>query len=494
MAPVQPTRILVLGAGGREHALAWRLAAEPGVNEVVVAPGSDGAAAEPRVRRAAVDPLDPAAVVELARRTSAELVVVGPEAPLVAGVADALRAARIPVFGPTAAAARIEASKAFCHEIAAAAGVRMARARAFGPGERAAALRFAAELAAGPGVVVKADGLAGGKGVTVAADLAEAEAAIERLYAAAEAEAARGARGAAETKAETEAAEQPILVLEERLVGREASVIALTDGEAAVALPAARDHKRLLAGDRGPNTGGMGAYSPLPDLPEAAVAAILETVHRPILGELARRGTPFCGALYAGLILTPDGPALLECNARFGDPEAQVILPRLAGALGPLLLAAARGELGAALRRLSPAGGAVDGLLPTLPGAAVGIVLAAPGYPEAPRTGDRIDGLPTAPTADVVVFHAGTKKDPDGSFRTAGGRVLTVVGRGPDLAAARAAALRVAEGIRWPGVQFRVDIAAELPPAVPEAPTVVGTAGAELAAAAPRRRPEGVER
>jgi phosphoribosylamine--glycine ligase len=494
MAPVQPTRILVLGAGGREHALAWRLAAEPGVNEVVVAPGSDGAAAEPRVRRAAVDPLDPAAVVELARRTSAELVVVGPEAPLVAGVADALRAARIPVFGPTAAAARIEASKAFCHEIAAAAGVRMARARAFGPGERAAALRFAAELAAGPGVVVKADGLAGGKGVTVAADLAEAEAAIERLYAAAEAEAAGGARGAAETKAETEAAEQPILVLEERLVGREASVIALTDGEAAVALPAARDHKRLLAGDRGPNTGGMGAYSPLPDLPEAAVAAILETVHRPILGELARRGTPFCGALYAGLILTPDGPALLECNARFGDPEAQVILPRLAGALGPLLLAAARGELGAALRRLSPAGGAVDGLLPTLPGAAVGIVLAAPGYPEAPRTGDRIDGLPTAPTADVVVFHAGTKKDPDGSFRTAGGRVLTVVGRGPDLAAARAAALRVAEGIRWPGVQFRADIAAELPPAAPEAPTVAGTAGAQLAAATPRRGPEGVER
>ncbi len=499
MAPVQPTRILVLGAGGREHALAWRLAAEPGVNEVVVAPGSDGAAAEPRVRRAAVDPLDPAAVVELARRASAELVVVGPEAPLVAGVADALRAARIPVFGPTAAAARIEASKAFCHEIAAAAGVRMARARAFGPGERAAALCFAAELAAGPGVVVKADGLAGGKGVTVAADLAEAEAAIERLYAAADAEAARGVKGAADAAgvkgaAETEAAEQPILVLEERLVGREASVIALTDGEAAVALPAARDHKRLLAGDRGPNTGGMGAYSPLPDLPEAAVAAILETVHRPILGELARRGTPFCGALYAGLILTADGPALLECNARFGDPEAQVILPRLAGALGPLLLAAARGELGAALRRLSPAGGAADGLLPTLPGAAVGIVLAAPGYPEAPRTGDRIEGLPTAPTADVVVFHAGTKKDPDGSFRTAGGRVLTVVGRGPDLAAARAAALRVAEGIRWPGVQFRADIAAEPPPAAPEVPPVVGTAGAELAAAAPRRGPEGVAR
>ncbi|GIW20330.1 MAG: hypothetical protein KatS3mg065_0626 [Chloroflexota bacterium] len=463
MPLVQPTRILILGAGGREHALAWRLAAEPGVNEVVVAPGSDGAAAEPRVRRAPVDPLDPEAVVALARQASAELVVVGPEAPLAAGVADALREAGIPVFGPTAAAARIETSKAFCHEVAASAGVRMARARAFGPGEQEAALRYAADLAAGPGVVVKADGLAGGKGVTVAANLAEAEAAIERLYAAAEGEgrAAEGSgavpTGGAPASSGGTTAERPILVLEERLVGREASVIALTDGETAVALPAARDHKRLLAGDRGPNTGGMGAYSPVPDLPDAAVSRILETVHRPILAELARRGTPFCGALYAGLILTADGPALLECNARFGDPEAQVILPRLAGALGPLLLAAARGELGAVLPRI----GAIEGRLPTLPTAAVGFVLAAPGYPEAPRTGDPIAGLPTEPAADVLVFHAGTRRDAEGVFRTAGGRVLTVVGRGPDLAGARRAALRVAEGIVWPGRQLRVDIAAE---------------------------------
>lgn len=454
MRLVQPTRILVLGSGGREHALAWRLAAEPGVNEVIVAPGSDGAAAEPRVRRAAVDPLDPAAVVELARRTSVELVVVGPEAPLAAGVADALRAAGIAVFGPTAAAARIETSKAFCHEVAGAAGVRMARARAFGPAEREAAHRFAAELAGGPGVVVKADGLAAGKGVTVAADLAEADAAIERLYAAAEAGTGGGH--------DTDGADRPVLVLEERLVGREASVIALTDGETAVALPAARDHKRLLPGDRGPNTGGMGAYSPLPDLPDAAAATILETVQRPILAELARRGTPFCGALYAGLILTADGPALLECNARFGDPEAQVILPRLAGALGPLLLAAARGELGPALAR----SGAVGGVLPALPGATVGLVLAAPGYPEAARTGDRIEGLPEGPVDDALVFHAGTRRDADGAFRTAGGRVLTVVGRGADLPSARHAALRVAEAVHWPGVQFRPDIAAELPPAV----------------------------
>jgi phosphoribosylamine--glycine ligase len=201
----------------------------------------------------------------------------------------------------------------------------------------------------------------------------------------------------------------------------------------------------------------MGAYSPLPDLPDEAVAAILETVHRPILAELARRGTPFCGALYAGLILTADGPALLECNARFGDPEAQVVVPRLAGALGPLLLAAARGELGPSLARSSTAGP----LLPTLPGATVGFVLAAPGYPEAPRTGDAIEGLPDRRVDDVLVFHAGTRRDPDGAFRTAGGRVLTVVGRGSDLAAARRAALRVAEMIRWPGVQYRTDIAAE---------------------------------
>ncbi len=459
MVLVQPTRILVLGAGGREHALAWRLAAEPGVNEVVVAPGSDGAATEPRVRRATVDPLDPPAVVELARRTSVELVVVGPEAPLAVGVTDALRAAGIPAFGPTAAAARIETSKAFCHAVAEAAGVRMARGRAFGPGEREAARRCAAELAAGPGVVVKADGLAGGKGVTVAADLAEAEAAIDRLY-----EAAGADRPVAPAQPPSGPA-RPVLVLEERLTGREASVIALTDGEAAVALPAARDHKRLLPGDRGPNTGGMGAYSPLPDLPDEAVSVILETVHRPILAELARRGTPFCGALYAGLILTADGPALLECNARFGDPEAQVILPRLAGALGPLLLAAARGDLGRALAAL----GIRDGRLPALPTAAVGFVLAAPGYPEAPRTGDPIEGLPAERRDDVLVFHAGTTRDHEGRFRTAGGRVLTVVGRGQDLATAREAALRVAEMIRWPGLQVRPDIAVDLPPAASKA-------------------------
>ncbi len=226
-----------------------------------------------------------------------------------------------------------------------------------------------------------------------------------------------------------------------------------------MALPAARDHKRLCDGDRGPNTGGMGAYSPVPDLPDAEAARLVETIHRPILAELARRGTPFRGFLYAGLILTADGPALLECNARLGDPEAQVILPRLAGALGPVLLAAARGDLGPATRALGPDVAA----LPTFPGAAVGIVLAARGYPNTPRRGQPIDGLDAATALGALVFHAGTVGRPGGGYGTNGGRILTVVGRGPDLARARAAAERSADAIAWDGLQRRHDIAADAP-------------------------------
>ena len=338
---LMPTRVLIVGGGGREHALAWKLGAEPGVNEVIVAPGSEAIAREPRVRCVGVDPLDPAAVVGLARQVSAELVVIGPEAPLAAGVADALREAGIVVFGPSQAAARIESSKAFCHEVADAAGVRMARAATFTSVEPA--LTFARELAsAGDGVVVKADGLAAGKGVTVCDDVREAARALEAALT------RRGAR----------------VVVEERLVGREASLIALADGRDVLALPLARDHKRLLDGDAGPNTGGMGAYSPLEDLSDDQIPALLETFHRPILAELARRGTPFRGALYAGLMLTEAGPVLLECNARFGDPETQVLLPRLAVALGPLLLAAARGELAGAARAL----GIADCAPPGVPG------------------------------------------------------------------------------------------------------------------------------
>jgi phosphoribosylamine--glycine ligase len=435
MNAIAPTRILIVGGGGREHALAWKLASEPGGNELIVAPGSDAIALEPRVRCVrGLDPLDPDAVVAVARREAVELVVVGPEAPLAAGVADGLRSAGIAVFGPSRAAARIESSKAFCHEIAAAAGVPMARAGSFG--DAAGARRFAAELAdGGRGVVVKADGLAAGKGVTVCDSMAEADAAIVRLF---------------------ETDPTSAVVIEERLSGPEASLIAVCDGREAVALPLSRDHKRLGDGDTGPNTGGMGAYSPLPDLPADRVEALLDTFHRPILAELARRGSPFVGALYAGLILTPDGPVLLECNARFGDPETQAILPRLAIALGPVLLAAARGDLRAAL----PASILADGRFPELPGASVAIVLAADGYPGQPRTGDRIDGLAEAAAGGALVFHAGTAVDRDGTVRTAGGRVLAVVARAADLDAASATALRAADDVRAPGLQHRRDIAA----------------------------------
>jgi phosphoribosylamine---glycine ligase len=455
-----PTRILVIGSGGREHALAWKLAHEPGVNEVVVAPGSEAIASEPRVRIVPLDPLDAQAVVSLARAISAELVVVGPEAPLAAGVADALAAAAIPVFGPSAAAARIETSKAWCRDVASAASVPIARGAAFDAPEPA--LTAARDLAAeGRGLVVKADGLAAGKGVTVCDSLGEAEAAIGSLFSLAGDPGGRdrddptGQRGGAVR-----------LVLEERLHGLEASLIGLSDGRDVVALPFARDHKRLLDGDAGPNTGGMGAYSPLPDLPDEAASALLEQFHRPLVAELARRGTPFIGALYAGLILTDRGPVLLECNARFGDPETQVLLPRLGAPLGPLLLAAATRRLAAALRPLGLAGGCVP---PTLD-SAVGIVLAAGGYPAAARTGDPILGLEQA-RAQALVFHAGTETGPSGGFRTGGGRILTVVGRGRSLEAARRAAETAAESITFEGLQRRRDIAAMLP-----APAAGGTA------------------
>jgi phosphoribosylamine--glycine ligase len=435
-----PTRTLIVGSGAREHALAWKLAGEPGMNEVVVAPGSAAIGAESRVRcLPEVDALEPAAVVAAARAMAAELVVVGPEAPLAAGVVDALREAGIRTFGPTRAAARIESSKAFCHDVAAAAGVRMARARAFADGEEAAARAWVAELAAdGQGVVLKQDGLAAGKGVTVYDD---AGLALDHLPSYLE------RRG-----------EGPVLVVEERLRGVEASVIAICDGREAVALPASRDHKRLCDGDTGPNTGGMGAYSPLPDLPAEAVDEIIRTIHRPILRELAERGTPFVGFLYAGLMLTAEGPALLECNARLGDPEAQVILPRLAGTLGPVLAAAAARSL------------ASERTLPVLPGAAIGIVLASEGYPGTPKRGLPIAGIEQAEAAGALVFHGGSIGRPQGGYGTSGGRVLTVVGRGPDLARARDAAEDAASLISWDGMQRRHDIAATLPPA----PATVG--------------------
>jgi phosphoribosylamine--glycine ligase len=409
------------------------------MNEVVVAPGSAAIAAEPRARcLPGVDPVDGQSVVAAARAMSAELVVIGPEAPLAAGVVDALREAGIRAFGPGRDAARIETSKAFCHDVAEAAGVRMARARTFSEGEEAAARAWVAELAAdGGGVVLKQDGLAAGKGVTVYDDAGLALDHVPSFL---------QGRG-----------DGPALVVEECLQGREASVIAICDGREAVALPGSRDHKRLCDGDIGPNTGGMGAYSPLPDLPDDAIAEVVDTVHRPILAELARRGTPFIGFLYVGLMLTDAGPRLLECNARLGDPEAQVILPRLAVALGPVLAAAAR-------RELSPLSALWSGRVPTLPGATVGIVLAAEGYPGTPKRGLPIEGIEAAQADGALVFHGGSIGRPQGGYGTNSGRVLTVVGRGVDLPRARDAAERAAGQISWDGMQRRHDIAASLPP------------------------------
>jgi len=443
-----PRRIVIVGGGGREHALAWRLAAEDGVEEVLALPGSDAIAEVPGCR---VDPRVPAtdafAVAAATGAAGADLAVVGPEAPLAAGVADALLEAGIPTFGPVAAAARIESSKAFCREVAAAAGIPMARGASFA--DPHAARAFAATLAgAGAGVVVKADGLAAGKGVTVCDTLADAEAALDAVFAG-DGPPPAGPAGAG-----------PLAVVEERLRGREASVIALCDGALALALPPARDHKRLGDGDSGPNTGGMGACSPLADLPDELVVEIVNRFHRPALAELARRGTPFRGALYAGLMLDPvRGPVLLEFNARLGDPEAQAILPRLAVPLAPLLLAAARGGLDEAARGLG-----IDGVvLPAAAEAAVAIVFAGRDYPARPSFGESIEGLAAAESTGALVFHAGTRRGAAGRWETAGGRILAVVGRGRDVGAARAAAERAAVLVSFAGARRRRDIGAAEP-------------------------------
>ncbi len=443
-----PCRVLVLGGGGREHALVWSIARDAAVEVVIAAPGSDAIGDEPKVRCVpGVSATDVAAVVALATAEDVDLVVVGPEAPLAAGVADALNEAGLPTFGPIKAAARIEWSKAFCRDVAASAGVRMACGRDFT--ELEPALAYARELVSAPGscgVVVKADGLAAGKGVTVCDDLMAAEAALRSLF---------------DNLPGLRSLDQPVVVIEERLVGAEASLIALCDDHAALAMPPARDHKRLLDDDRGPNTGGMGAYSPVPDLPDGLCATLVDVIHLPILAELARRGAPFRGALYAGLMLTPEGPVLIECNARFGDPEIQALLPRLAVPLAPLLLGAAQGDLAGAAATL----GLHGRFLPTTGDAAVAIVLAAADYPDTPRRGDEISGLEQAAATGARVFHAGTTRGEDGRFRTNGGRVLSVVGLGSTVGSARVNAERAAEMIGWHGMQRRRDIAARLPKA-----------------------------
>jgi phosphoribosylamine--glycine ligase len=418
--------ILVLGSGAREHALAWRLARDEGVRRVRIAPGNAGtaAAADPVED---LDPLDPGAVARHAARERYDMVVVGPEGPLAAGVADALAGAAVPVFGPSRAAARLETSKAFAKEVMARAGVATAGSAAFINAD--AALAHARRQDRPP--VVKADGLAAGKGVVVPDTIEEAEEAIR-------------------TQLAGPAAEGGVL-LEERLEGREVSAFALVSGEAVVPLAAACDYKRLDDGDIGPNTGGMGAYCPVPWFGTEALETAVARVFEPVAWRMARDGTPYRGVLYAGLMLTGQGPMVLEFNARFGDPEAQVVLPLLDGELAAALLGVARGE-----RSL------MEDSVRLGPGAAVGVVLASAGYPDAPQVDRRLAGAEPAARDDdgpLLCFHAATRRA-DGGFVSSGGRIATFVGLGDDLATARATAYAGAEAASLDGGQLRHDIAA----------------------------------
>jgi phosphoribosylamine--glycine ligase len=396
--------VLVVGSGGREHALAWKLAQSPGLGELHAAPGNPGIAELGACHP--VRPDDAEGLLGLCATLGIDLVVIGPEGPLVGGVGDELRHSGFAVFGPGAAAARIEGSKAFAKEIMRTAGV-----------------PAAAELeeASAP-CVIKADGLAAGKGVFVCRTQAEVEAALPRVR-------ALGDR----------------FLVEELLEGDEVSVFAITDGAKTVALPVAQDSKRLLDGDRGPNTGGMGAYAPVPMLSPGQVDELVECIHAPVLAELARCGAPFVGCLYAGLMLTADGPRVLEFNCRLGDPETQAILPLVDGDLLPVLAAAAGGELGG-----DSVGVAAE--------SAVTVVLASAGYPDSPETGMELRGVDEARSTGALVFHAGTAFR-EGALVSAGGRVLDVTGVGATCAEARERAYAALSRIELPGGQFRTDIA-----------------------------------
>ena len=406
--------ILLLGGGGREHALAWKLKASPMAPHIFVAPGNPGMNAF--CHAVALDITAPADVVAMARADACELVVIGPEAPLAAGVADACLAAGVRVFGPTRAAARLETSKAFTKDLCAELGVPTAAYRHFT--NRAAALAYAAAHALP--VVVKADGLAAGKGVTVAHTHAAACAAVE------------GALKAAGDG----------VVVEAFLDGEEASLFVLSDGTTAVPFGSARDYKRVGDGDTGPNTGGMGAVSPAPALTGELQARAMAEIVTPVLDAMRARGTPYRGILYAGLMLTGSGPQLIEFNARFGDPEAQVLMPRLNEDLLALMLAAAEGRLADRATEWSAE-------------PACAVVLAAEGYPAAPRLGDPVTGLAAAAADGALLFHAGTRMTDDLGLVSSGGRVLSAVATGPDARARAYAALR---HVALPGGFYRRDI------------------------------------
>ncbi|HEX2485628.1 MAG TPA: phosphoribosylamine--glycine ligase [Myxococcota bacterium] len=419
-------RVLVAGSGGREHALAWKIAQSPRVERTFVAPGNDGIAADatclPDVAAG-----DARGLAAACRREGVDLVVIGPEDPLAAGVADALRAEGLAVFGPSGAAARLEGSKGFARAFMERHGIPQPRFARF---DALAAARAHVRALGGP-CVVKADGLCAGKGVAVCDGPEDALRALDEMM---------DARRFGDAGAR--------VLVEERLVGEEASFYAVTDGERVATLPAAQDHKRALDGDRGENTGGMGAYAPAPLVTPPVEKRVLEEIVQPTLRGLREEGAPYVGVLYCGLMIDAAGaPRVIEFNVRFGDPETQAIVLALGGDLVPLLEGAARG-------RLEPA------LAPQADAAGVCVVLASGGYPREYRTGVPIEGLEEAAAQEgVVVFHAGTRRD-GARFATAGGRVVGVTARGPDLASARERAYAAAERIRFEGRHLRRDIAA----------------------------------
>ena len=410
-------KVLLIGSGGREHALAWKLAQSPRLARLYAAPGNPGIAEVAEL--VALNVADHAAVVTFCREMAIDLVVVGPEAPLVAGIVDALSAAGIKAFGPTAAAARLEGSKSFTKEICAEAGIPTAAWRHFRDADAAAA--YVRER--GAPIVVKADGLAAGKGVTVAATVEEALAAVAACFAAPGAE----------------------VVVEECLTGEEASFFVLSDGVTALPFGSAQDHKRVGDGDTGPNTGGMGAYSPAPAMDDAMTARVVDEIVRPTLATMAARGTPFRGVLFAGLMLTADGPKLIEYNVRFGDPECQTLMPRLDCDLLDLMLATVDGRLAG----MQPAWRRE---------AALAVVVAAKGYPGAYTSGEPINGIEGAEAiSGIKVFHAGTAMK-EGRLVAAGGRVLSVTALGTAIAEAQKRAYAAVAAIDWPGGFCRADI------------------------------------
>ncbi len=418
-------KILVIGSGGREHALAWKLARSTRVDEVVVAPGNAGTAREPGCRNVAVNATDIDGLLNLVREEGIALTVVGPEAPLVAGVVDRFRAEGLKIFGPTAAAAQLEGSKAFAKDFLARHGIPTAHYAVHTDVEAA----LADVRAKGAPIVIKADGLAAGKGVIVAMTLAEAEAAVRDML-------AGNAFGSAGSR----------VVVEEFLDGEEASFISMVDGRTALPMATSQDHKRVGDGDTGPNTGGMGAYSPAPVVTPEVHARVMREIVNPTVEGMIADGVPFTGFLYAGLMIDASGaPKVIEFNVRFGDPETQPVMLRLDSDLVDLVEAAIDGRLDQTRALWNPQ-------------SALGVVMAAQHYPDTPRTGDVIHGLDAALPSDSKVFHAGTGFDGQGNVVTSGGRVLCACALGNTVADAQRVAYAVVDGIHWEGEFHRSDI------------------------------------